>query len=144
MLAAVASLAGCAAGPNYHAPKPDTPPRFAAQTASADTAGAEPAPGAASEQDLATWWRALNDAELDALVDRAVKSNLDVQIALMRLQQARTYEAAAVSSAAVTPARVTSRTAPMISRQRSNCARCRASGSRPTIQVRPKSEWKPA
>ena len=28
--------------------------------------------------------------------------------------------------------------------QRSNWARCRASGSRPTTQVRPKSEWKPA
>jgi len=34
----------------------------------------------------------LNDEELNSLVDRAVRSNLDVQIALDRLQQARAYE----------------------------------------------------
>jgi NodT family efflux transporter outer membrane factor (OMF) lipoprotein len=49
--------------------------------------------GATPIVELATWWRALNDEELDSLVDRAVKSNLDVQIALDRLQQARAYEA---------------------------------------------------
>jgi NodT family efflux transporter outer membrane factor (OMF) lipoprotein len=42
--------------------------------------------------ELATWWRSLNDEELNSLVDRAVKSNLDVQMALDRLQQARAYE----------------------------------------------------
>jgi NodT family efflux transporter outer membrane factor (OMF) lipoprotein len=106
MLAAVAGLAACAAGPNYHAPKPDTPPQFAAQAASTNTAPAPTAPAptaatpaAAAGRELATWWRALNDSELDSLVDRAVKSNLDVEIALMRLQQARTYEAAVISSA---------------------------------------------
>jgi NodT family efflux transporter outer membrane factor (OMF) lipoprotein len=41
---------------------------------------------------LATWWRALNDEKLNSLVDRAVRSNLDIQIALDRLQQARAYE----------------------------------------------------
>jgi NodT family efflux transporter outer membrane factor (OMF) lipoprotein len=35
----------------------------------------------------------LNDEELDSLVDRAVKANFDVQVALDRLQQARAYEA---------------------------------------------------
>jgi NodT family efflux transporter outer membrane factor (OMF) lipoprotein len=48
---------------------------------------------------LSTWWRSLNDAELDSLVDRAVKSNLDVAIALDRLQQARSYEAVVVGYA---------------------------------------------
>ena len=43
--------------------------------------------------ELATWWRALGDEELNSLVDRAVKSNLDLQIALDRLQEARAYEA---------------------------------------------------
>jgi NodT family efflux transporter outer membrane factor (OMF) lipoprotein len=42
--------------------------------------------------ELATWWRALNDEKLNSLVDRAVRSNLDIQIALDRLQQARAYE----------------------------------------------------
>jgi outer membrane protein TolC len=49
--------------------------------------------------DLATWWRSLNDEELNSLVDRAVKSNLDLEIALDRLQQARTYEAVVVGDA---------------------------------------------
>jgi NodT family efflux transporter outer membrane factor (OMF) lipoprotein len=41
----------------------------------------------------------LNDEELDSLVDRAVKSNLDIEIALDRLQQARTYEAVVIGHA---------------------------------------------
>ena len=72
--------------PNYHTPKPDTPPRFVASS----SATSSQAP--ADEHDLATWWRALNDPELDSLVDRALKANLDLEIALTRLQQARTYE----------------------------------------------------
>ena len=90
----VGAVAACAAGPNYHVPKPDEPPAFVAQV-SADTAfKTEAAP-----VDLTVWWRALNDAELDSLVDRAVRSNLDLEIALDRLQQARTYEAVVVGAA---------------------------------------------
>jgi len=83
-------------GPNYRAPKPDAPPQFAAKAATnspASAAAAGPAP------ELATWWRSLNDPELDSLVERAVKSNLDVEIALTRLQQARTYEVVVVGHA---------------------------------------------
>ncbi len=90
-LAALAALAGCAAGPSYRTPKPDTPPNFASQVAARAAASADQA--AAPAPDLATWWRALNDDELNSLVDRAIKSNLDLEIALDRLQQARTYEA---------------------------------------------------
>ena len=43
--------------------------------------------------DLGRWWQALGDPELDSLVERAVKANPDLQIALDRLQAARTYEA---------------------------------------------------
>jgi NodT family efflux transporter outer membrane factor (OMF) lipoprotein len=88
VLGSIIGLTACAVGPSYRTPKPDVPPNFAAQ--------AEPAGPAA---DLATWWRALNDAELDSLVDRAVKSNLDLEIALDRLQQARTYEAVVIGHA---------------------------------------------
>jgi NodT family efflux transporter outer membrane factor (OMF) lipoprotein len=45
------------------------------------------------------WWKSLNDPELDSLVERAVKSNLDLEIALTRLQQARTYESVVVGHA---------------------------------------------
>jgi NodT family efflux transporter outer membrane factor (OMF) lipoprotein len=97
LMTVVACLAACAAGPNYHEPKPDTPPRFAATVAADGTAKSLPADAPAI--DLASWWRSLNDEELDSLVDRAVASNLDLRIALDRLQQARTYEAVVVGHA---------------------------------------------
>jgi NodT family efflux transporter outer membrane factor (OMF) lipoprotein len=49
--------------------------------------------------DLAVWWRSLSDPELDSLVERAIKANLDLEIALTRLQQARTFEAVLLGSA---------------------------------------------
>ncbi len=85
----IAVLAACAAGPTYRTPQPDTPAAFATQGGSPGTPTIE----------LASWWRALNDDELNSLVDRAVKSNLDLQIALDRLQQARAYEAVVLGSA---------------------------------------------
>ena len=39
--------------------------------------------------DLTQWWRSLHDKELDSLIARAVQSNLDLAIALDRLQEAR-------------------------------------------------------
>ena len=94
--ALLAGLAGCAVGPNYHVPKPDVPSKFAAVSTHANAADAAKD---AAAVDLATWWRALNDDELNSLVDRAIKSNLDLQIALDRLQQARTYEAVVLGGA---------------------------------------------
>jgi NodT family efflux transporter outer membrane factor (OMF) lipoprotein len=89
---AVAALSACAAGPNYRTPRSDLPPNYASQPPLA----AQPA---TAPVDLASWWRSLNDPQLDTLVDRAVRSNLDIAIALDRLQQARTYEALIVGSA---------------------------------------------
>jgi NodT family efflux transporter outer membrane factor (OMF) lipoprotein len=89
----LAGLAGCAAGPNYHVPAPDTPPKYAAET----TAG--PSPSTVPAPDLASWWHSLEDVELNSLVERAIKSNPDLEIALTRLQQARTYEAVVVGHA---------------------------------------------
>jgi outer membrane protein, multidrug efflux system len=36
-----------------------------------------------------SWWASFNDAELDSLIERAVKSNLDLRVAEARLRQAR-------------------------------------------------------
>ena len=44
--------------------------------------------------DLTRWWQALEDPQLDAIVIRAVESNLDLQIAGTRLQEARAIESA--------------------------------------------------
>jgi NodT family efflux transporter outer membrane factor (OMF) lipoprotein len=85
-LLAALLLGGCAAGPNYHRPPPDAPAAFAGQPAGL-------APVAAVDEDLALWWHLLADTELDSLVERAIRGNLDLHVALMHLQQARTYEA---------------------------------------------------
>lgn len=95
VLGGIACLTACAVGPSYRTPRPDEPPSFAAKVdANSAGPGTQPTP-----PDLAAWWRALNDEELDSLVDRAVKSNLDIEIALDRLQQARTYQAVVVGYA---------------------------------------------
>ena len=90
VIGSIVVLASCAAGPRYHVPPPDAPAAFVATTrpaASPATVG----PGAATVE-LATWWKALDDEELNSLVDRALRSNLDLEVALDRLQQARAYE----------------------------------------------------
>jgi NodT family efflux transporter outer membrane factor (OMF) lipoprotein len=94
----IAGLTACAVGPSYRTPKPDLPSSFSSPAA-ANSAAASVQSTTAAAPDLSAWWRALNDEELDSLVDRAVKSNLDVAIALDRLQQARTYEAVVVGDA---------------------------------------------
>src|SRR5262249_52272414 len=43
---------------------------------------------------LALWWKQLKDAELDSLIDRAVKGNIDLRIAAARVAQARALEKA--------------------------------------------------
>jgi NodT family efflux transporter outer membrane factor (OMF) lipoprotein len=53
----------------------------------------------AASGDFTQWWRILHDRELDSLVARARESNLDVAVALDRLQEARTQVAIAVSQA---------------------------------------------
>jgi NodT family efflux transporter outer membrane factor (OMF) lipoprotein len=88
-----ASLVGCAVGPSYHIPDEHPPAEFAAGRgrASMTAKPSSQAPQAASVN-FESWWRALNDPELDSLISRAVAANPDVLIALDRLQAARTYE----------------------------------------------------
>ncbi len=96
--AAAAGLSACMLGPDYHAPEIATPAHFAAP---ASTQGAAPAakPTDPPPVDLQSWWRSLGDKELDSLVDRAIASNLDIEIALTRLQEARTQEAVVLGEA---------------------------------------------
>jgi len=87
-------LAGCAVGPNYRTPAPDLPAAFDAQSA-AHAAG----PPQSAQVDLAAWWSALNDPELNSLIERAIVANPDLDISLTRLQQARTYESVVLGHA---------------------------------------------
>jgi NodT family efflux transporter outer membrane factor (OMF) lipoprotein len=85
--ALVVVLAGCAVGPDYHAPKMKMPDGFTAPSGATATTP----PGNAAV-DLTQWWRALNDPQLESLVDRAIRANTSLEIALTRLQEARTFE----------------------------------------------------
>jgi NodT family efflux transporter outer membrane factor (OMF) lipoprotein len=76
-------LAGCAVGPDYQTPDGALPASFLRQPAIR-----EPATGGAGA-DLWQWWRTLRDPQLNALIERALQNNLDLKIALDRLQQAR-------------------------------------------------------
>jgi NodT family efflux transporter outer membrane factor (OMF) lipoprotein len=93
--ALLCGVAGCAMGPSYRTPAPDAPAHYVGVTRMPGAGPEAPAPS----PDLATWWRELGDTELNSLVERAIKANLDLDIALTRLQQARTYEAVVLGHA---------------------------------------------
>ncbi len=71
------ALAACTVGPNYHAPKTKVPASFAEQ-----------APVPASDQ-FAKWWTTLQDPELNSLIERSVRGNLDLRLAQARVREAR-------------------------------------------------------
>src|SRR6185437_478603 len=52
--------------------------------------GSLPALSTVTEQpaELARWWTRFNDAELDSLVERALRGNLDLRAAVLRSQEA--------------------------------------------------------
>ncbi len=79
-LGLLALLAGCMVGPDYHAPEVSTPTQWATPPAGGETNGALAD---------AAWWKNFNDPELDSLMERAVKTNLDLKIARARVREAR-------------------------------------------------------
>jgi len=80
----VLALTGCAAvGPDYARVEPQMPDEWHAELQSGLTAGS------LEFATLAYWWSTLNDAELDSLVARAVKGNLDLKNARARVREAR-------------------------------------------------------
>jgi NodT family efflux transporter outer membrane factor (OMF) lipoprotein len=89
------SLTACAVGPNYRTPRTDAPPNFAASAPqSKDSMAASDRP-----VDRAQWWHSFDDSELDSLVDRAIRANPDIEIALTRLQEAREQRAVLIGDA---------------------------------------------
>ena len=82
-LMAATVLAGCTVGPNYTQPEVATPAQFT-ETAPAGTS--------ADTVDLAHWWTAFGDPELDALVKMALADSPDVKTAASRLREARVAE----------------------------------------------------
>jgi NodT family efflux transporter outer membrane factor (OMF) lipoprotein len=76
-------LAGCTVGPSYQVPGLAMPVSFVAPL------GDKATPPAASSVELSYWWKSLRDRKLDSLIDRGLRANLHLKIALERLQQAR-------------------------------------------------------
>jgi multidrug efflux system outer membrane protein len=71
---------GCTVGPNYKRPDFPTPAAWnEAQQHGIETASA----------DLTRWWTEFDDPLLNSLVDRAVRSNLDLRVAQARIREAR-------------------------------------------------------
>ena len=84
LLLASAALAGCVVGPDYRGPPQAAPVAEAAQSFHrAGLAEAAPSPPSAS------WWTALNDAELNGLIEAALVGSPDVHAAEARLRQSR-------------------------------------------------------
>ena len=95
-----ALFAGCAVGPNVVRPTPQAPAHWSARAISAPAAAeplpAEqsappPSPSAVTEQSAqqAAWWAAFNDPMLTSLVERGQSSNLDLRVAVLRIEEAR-------------------------------------------------------
>jgi NodT family efflux transporter outer membrane factor (OMF) lipoprotein len=98
LLAGVAaSLSGCAVGPDYQSPDISVPTSFGATSKTSSYAAS--AAAVTSGGDFVRWWQALNDRQLNALVERAVASNLDIEAALTRVQRARTEEIVVLNAA---------------------------------------------
>jgi NodT family efflux transporter outer membrane factor (OMF) lipoprotein len=94
VLAAVLGLAGCAAGPDFHAPAAPPVDRYTGDELPFETAGAEVAGGQAQRlvpgrEVPARWWSAYGSPQLDALVDAALQANPDLRAADAALRAAR-------------------------------------------------------
>src|SRR5258708_19404904 len=73
-------LAGCAVGPNYKRPQVAVPRQWTV-TAARGTA--------ATPIEKDDWWSSFQDPELNSLVERSAKQNLDLKLALERVQDSR-------------------------------------------------------
>jgi NodT family efflux transporter outer membrane factor (OMF) lipoprotein len=79
-------VSGCMVGPDYHPPHPNAP---AAWVGVMKAPAKQPSVATAQPARLTQWWRQFNDPTLTLLVEEAVKTNLDLQLAEARLRQAR-------------------------------------------------------
>lgn len=83
-------LAGCTVGPDYHMPDLPIPDAFLPPVVEVAQKQSRKAPSSRAE--FFDWWQSLHDPELDSLIARAIESNLDLQIALTRIEEAETQE----------------------------------------------------
>ncbi len=80
-------LSACSVGPDFTPPKAEAPPAWSGAAAK-DGQNASGVVVASSEA-ADCRWKSFNDAELTSLIDRARNSNLDLQQAGLRIEEAR-------------------------------------------------------
>ncbi|MCX5891180.1 MAG: efflux transporter outer membrane subunit [Deltaproteobacteria bacterium] len=80
------STAGCAVGPDYHKPETKVPDNWNGQEVVTKDTPSKTTPDPAA---LIDWWQAFNDPSLSALVEMAIRANLDLRLAEARIRQAR-------------------------------------------------------
>jgi NodT family efflux transporter outer membrane factor (OMF) lipoprotein len=94
-LATAAVFAGCTMGPDFTRPETTPPPAWPAVT----SPQAEiPSQAVARPFDGRQWWAVFKDPILDALVDEAVRQNLDLQTAALRIEEARAQRGTAAAA----------------------------------------------
>ncbi|MEQ1622518.1 MAG: efflux transporter outer membrane subunit [Methylococcales bacterium] len=77
------SLGGCTVGPDYRETVPTLPDHWqASKDANTELA-------AIDKEALKNWWQSFDDTKLNQLMDQALAGNLDLKIALARIDQAR-------------------------------------------------------
>lgn len=90
LLGAAMALSACTVGPRYKKPELPTPTAYHSLPSGRDDAPlSQPQTGAA---DLTQWWTQFHDPQLESLIARALKANLDLQAAASRIRQAREQE----------------------------------------------------
>lgn len=81
----------CAVGPDFKLPNSIVPASWSFGASQSPAATADPA-------GLLRWWDRFHDAKLSSLVEQALAANLDVKIAVARLNQARAQRQGAAAS----------------------------------------------
>jgi NodT family efflux transporter outer membrane factor (OMF) lipoprotein len=87
-------MGGCAVGPDFSPPQPQTP---ASWRDTAVSGGGEGRVITDSNPDP-NWWRSFADPTLSSLIERATRGNLDLQIAVIRISEARAGEQSAAAA----------------------------------------------
>lgn len=93
-LASLIVLCGCTVGPRYQAPAPPTVTNYTPEPLPAETAGSAGIGGSTQRFDSAAparadWWTAFGSADLDAMVQQALKNSPTLDQATARLKQAQ-------------------------------------------------------
>lgn len=79
-------LTGCTVGPRFEPPNPSLPTEWKGATASESARISTTVPEPVT---LVAWWTSFDDRTLSSLIERAIRSNLNLRQATARIRQAR-------------------------------------------------------